>query len=94
VSITITPASFNFFISTNLIEQQFKAMGIFTDGSSEDLTALAIWNSSNPNVAFVSNIQGSQGLVTVSFNIIPGTTEITATFSGITSNSAVVIVNF
>jgi len=34
--------------------QQFSAMGKYSDGSSQDLTSTAIWNSSNPTVASIA----------------------------------------
>lgn len=90
-SIEVTPASATISISTNIITQQFAAMGIFTDGSSQDLTTSVTWNSSNISIANISNAPGSQGLATVSG---VGTTNITATFSGITSNTATLTVTF
>ncbi len=35
--------------------QQFTAVGTFTDGSSQDITSVATWNSAVPSVATISN---------------------------------------
>ncbi|MFH0899537.1 MAG: Ig-like domain-containing protein [Pseudomonadota bacterium] len=42
----------------------FKATGIYSDGSSLDLTTKVIWSSSEPTVASISNAAGSQGVAT------------------------------
>ncbi|MGO9124569.1 MAG: Ig-like domain-containing protein [Terriglobales bacterium] len=57
---------------------QFAATGIFTDGSSANVTSNVTWGSSNSTVATISNTTGSQGLATVTG---AGTTEISATSS-------------
>ena len=41
-----------------------QATGIFSDGSSLDMTNLVTWTSTAPSVAAVSNVAGSIGLVT------------------------------
>ena len=51
LSITITPA--NPFLPTGT-PQQFTATGNYTDATSQDLTSLATWTSSNPSVATIS----------------------------------------
>jgi hypothetical protein len=95
VSITITPSSANIFIHNNIYTQQFTATGTFTDGSSQDLTTSVNWVSMDKTVATISNAPGSEGLATVPLNVSPPvSTTINATVSGITSNSAVLIVNF
>ena len=50
-SITVTPAN-----PSNLpvgVEQQFVAIGTYSDGTSHDITTRAIWSSSNTSVATV-----------------------------------------
>lgn len=44
--------------------EQFKAMGTYTDGSKQDITASVAWDSSDHTVATVSNSSGSEGLAT------------------------------
>lgn len=55
--------------------RQFKATGIFSDSTKQDLTASAAWSSSDGTVASIS----SAGLST---GIKAGTTTITASFGG------------
>jgi hypothetical protein len=61
--------------------QQFKATGIYSDNSTRDITADVTWKSSNSAIATISN----GGLVTA---VTLGSTQITATLSGITSAAA------
>jgi hypothetical protein len=42
--------------------EQFTALGTYSDNSTQDLTTIATWASSNTPVATVSNASGSQGL--------------------------------
>ena len=73
--ITVTPA--NPAIPT-FLNQQFTAMGTFSDGSSLDITATAAWTSSNTSVATIAG----GGLATP---VASGNTNITASYAGITS---------
>src|SRR5690606_25918912 len=52
-----------------------KAIGTFSDDTTQDLTANVTWVSSDPNVATVSNAAGAKGVVTGSN---PGDAEIHA----------------
>ena len=63
--------------------QQFKAMGAYSDKSTADITSKVKWNSSNKAVNTIS----SSGLAT---GVGIGTTNITASMSGISSP----IINF
>jgi len=65
--------------------QPFTAAGLFTDGSTQDLTASVSWGSSTPSVATIN----TSGLAT---GLAPGQTTITAA-SGSVSNSAVLTVS-
>lgn len=58
-SIAITPPVASVPLGT---AQQFRATGIFTDSSTQDLTASVTWASSAPNVLSVSSSAGSAGL--------------------------------
>jgi hypothetical protein len=73
--ITVTPA--NPAIPT-FLNQQFTAMGTFSDGSSLDITATVAWNTSNTSVATIA----AAGLATP---VASGSTNITASYAGITS---------
>jgi uncharacterized protein YjdB len=81
LSIAVTPSSNTITLGTTL---QFKATGTYSDGSTQDLTTVATWSSSNSNVATISNLAGAQGLASA---IEAGTATITAT-SGTVSGIA------
>ncbi len=85
VSVTLSPANPSIPLGTN---QQFKATGTFSDGTTQDLTSSATWASSDVSVATVSNSAGSQGLAT---SVTQGTSTITAT-SGSVSGSTMLSV--
>ncbi len=90
ISLEVTPLSASIVQNTT---QQFTVMGTYTDGTFKDLTKLAQWVSSDKTVATMSVMTGFEGVATASlFNI--GTTNITAVFSGVTSNSAALEVRF
>ncbi|MFO1055093.1 MAG: Ig-like domain-containing protein [Planctomycetota bacterium] len=56
--------------------QQFTATGTYSDNTTQDLTTVVTWTSSNPAVATISNASGSEGLAsTLAANV----TFITAT---------------
>jgi len=63
----------------------FYAIGLYTDGSSQDIDNLVNWSSSNINVATVDS-GGSVTAITI------GTTYIMATLSGVTSPTVSLIV--
>ena len=69
--------------------QQFVATGIYTDNSTQDVTTLVTWSSSQAGVATISNTSGSQGLATP---VAAGTATITAAL-GIVSDSTTLTVN-
>ena len=68
---------------------QFTATGQFSDGSTQNVTAIAFWSSGTDAVASISNAGGSEGLATP---LTTGTSTITATVAGI-SGSTVLTVN-
>ena len=53
----------------------FRANGLFSNGTQQDVTTVVTWSSSAPAVATISNAGGSEGLAT---NASVGTTTITA----------------
>ena len=81
VSIAVNPNSPFVALGTT---QQFTATGTYTDGSTQDLTASATWNSSAANVASISNVQGMQGLAT---SMTVGSSTITATANSISGST-------
>jgi len=78
VSIALNPPSATVAAGTT---QQFTALGSFTDGSTQDVTASGHWSSSNPGAATVSDTPGSQGLAST---LSPGSTTITMSEGGVT----------
>jgi hypothetical protein len=64
--------------------QAFKAVGTFSDGSSQDITSVSQWTSSAPGVA----IMNQSGVAT---SVSQGQTNITAAFNGV-SNTVVLSV--
>ena len=86
VSIQVTPPSPSI---ANGLTQQFMATGLYTDNSTQDLTSVATWVSTNPSVASISSAPGSYGLATAA---AVGSTSVSATYSGVTSPNAVLTV--
>jgi hypothetical protein len=77
-SIAVTPASPTVNVGAN---QQFTAIATYQNNSSQDISTQVTWISSNPTAATISGV----GLAT---GLSAGTSNITATLSGITSNIA------
>lgn len=86
VSITVTPSRQSLNPGAT---RRFSARADFSDGTDRDVTAEAVWSSSNSSVAKISNAAGSKGVLTALF---AGTSLITASFSGILSDESVVTV--
>ena len=85
-SIQITPAAPSIALGN---QQQFAAAGLYSDNSTQDITAQVTWASSATGVATISNADGTEGLAT---GATAGTTNITAALGGVTSNTAVLTV--
>jgi hypothetical protein len=83
-NITIAPTSETMTVNQT---QQFIATLRYSDGNTQNITATATWSSSSPSVA--SFIAGSSTLK-ASGN---GTTQVTASYQGITSTPAPVLSN-
>lgn len=66
------------------LTQQFVAMGVFSDGSTAELTSSVTWASSDPAKVSVSNANGSRGLGSTP---AVGSVSISATLSGITGST-------
>jgi uncharacterized protein YjdB len=64
--------------------QQFTATGTFTDASSQDITGVATWNSSAPNVATISN----SGLASA---LVAGSSTITASLGSVSNSTALTV---
>jgi hypothetical protein len=85
VSIAVAPAAPSILNGTT---QQFTATGTYTNNSTQNLTSVVAWSSSDMTIATVSNIVGSNGLAT---SVANGTTTISAT-SGTASGSTLLTV--
>jgi trimeric autotransporter adhesin len=79
VSIGVTPALPSIAKGT---VQQFIAIGIYTDNSTQDLTASATWTSTNPTIASISNASGSNGVASAA---AVGTTSVVAAAGSVAS---------
>jgi hypothetical protein len=73
VSIAVTPANPTIAKNAN---QQFAAIGTFTDNTTQDLTATVTWTSATQTVATVSTAGATRGRAT---GVAAGTSIITAT---------------
>lgn len=80
-SISVTPSQFSIIVGA---KQQFTATGIFTDGSTMDLTNTATWTSSSPNFGSISKAGLASG-------VAQGTTTITATSGALTGSTTLAI---
>lgn len=76
-SILVTPA--NASIASGVTEQ-FRAVGLYSDNTAQDLTTLVTWSSGTPSVATIS----ASGLAT---SAAAGTSVITATWGLISGNT-------
>jgi hypothetical protein len=94
-SFTVTPATLASISigpvnpSTGLgVKVKLFATAILTDGTTQDVTNQATWQSSDVAIADVSNAMGSKSVVTP---IAPGTATITATYMGLTGSTDVTV---
>jgi 6-phosphogluconolactonase (cycloisomerase 2 family) len=85
VSIGVTPPNPNL---AKGLKTQFTAMGTYTDNTIQNLTAAAVWSSSDPTLASVSNAAGFEGQATA---LNPGSVTITATMGTIQNSSSLTI---
>jgi hypothetical protein len=85
VSVQVTPTNPTIPLGTT---QQFAAIGTFTAGPPQDLTALATWSSSATSVATISNAVGSEGEATA---LIAGTSTITANYNGVSGTTVLTV---
>jgi Bacterial Ig-like domain (group 2) len=81
VSISVTPATASIGVQGT---QQFKAVGTFSDNSTQDLTTSVQWSSSAPNVATIN----SAGLAS---GVAAGTTTILATSAAVGGSSSLAV---
>lgn len=92
VSISVTPTNPSV---ANGLTRQFTATGLYTDQSTQDLTSVVTWGSSDPAVATISNAAHSRGLATAgsvgtatisaALGTVSGTTTLTVTAATLVS---------
>lgn len=83
--IDVTPTSLTVPLGT---VRQFQALGRYTDGSTQNLTAQSTWSSSNTAALDISNAMGSEGLATT---IGVGSAQVSVTFGGFTTVASLTI---
>jgi hypothetical protein len=81
-AIAVTPGSANVNINAT---QQYSAQGIYTDGSTVNLTSKVTWHTSSSAVATITVAGLAKG-------VAAGNTNITATYATLTSNAALLSV--
>ena len=84
-SITITPPDSSI---PNGTQEQLTATGNFSNGTTQDLTNQVSWSSVDNTIAQVSNVSGTQGLVT---GLTVASTTITASLNGIAGSTTLTI---
>jgi uncharacterized protein YjdB len=85
-SIEITPTTATAAIGTT---QQFKATGVFSDGSKQDITTQVTWGPTNGNtVGSVSNTTGSKGLAST---YSAGTLAVTAAMGTVSASASLTV---
>jgi hypothetical protein len=89
VSIVVDPSNQSLPRSTT---ESYVATGVYSDFTTQDLTAAVTWSSSNTVVATVSDVVGSEGMVDT---LTPGTTAIRALdpATGIAGEATLVVNN-
>jgi hypothetical protein len=72
----------------NKTVNQYTAIGNFSGQFTRDITDVVSWQTENTDIASVSNIEGSEGLVTANS---PGETIVEASLDGIFADAAVIV---
>jgi trimeric autotransporter adhesin len=85
VSIAITPAIPTIPLGTT---EQFAASGIFTDGSTQNITGSVQWASSDTTIATIGNAPGAQGLAV---SVADGSSSISATSGSISASTTLTV---
>jgi trimeric autotransporter adhesin len=81
VSISVTPAQSTMAVGTT---KQFTATGSFSDSSTQDISASAVWSSSTPATATINNT----GLVS---SVATGSTTVKASVGGISGSTGLTV---
>jgi hypothetical protein len=90
VSITMAPSNPSAILNSSAQPLQFTATGVYSDGSSQDLTSFVAWSTSNSAVAaFLPNWPVTDPMPVVPAGV--GTANISATFDRISSSTIVTV---
>jgi len=89
-SITITPSNPSISVNPSGTTLQFTATGTYTDGSTQDLTPLVTWSSSDVSKATISNVAGSNGKAAT---VAVGPTTITAILGTVSGTTTMTVTN-
>jgi sugar lactone lactonase YvrE len=84
-SISVTPTNPSIAKGTT---QQFTATGIYSDGTTKDITAYVSWSTSTTTVATINNASGNIGLAS---SLAPGSTAITASAEGVSGSTTLTV---
>ena len=84
-SITVSPTNPSIPRGTSV---SFTATGHYSDGTTQDLTEMATWTSSDPSGAFVWNTAGSHGLAE---GLATGAVTITAALGSVSGATTLII---
>jgi hypothetical protein len=94
-AVTVTPAALQSIavspVSPSVVagvQQQFTAVGTYTNGITQDITGSVNWSSSNQAVATITNSAGTQGQATT---LSQGSTTITATLGSIAGSTVLTV---
>ncbi len=86
VSIEVTPPDPTIPVEAEI---QFTAMGIFSNTTNQDLTAQVTWSSSDPQVATISNEDGTEGFA---LGLMEGITTIAAALDDVSGSTSLTVV--
>jgi predicted small lipoprotein YifL len=85
VSIAVTPDAQTIDMGAT---QQYTATGTYSDNTTQDITTLVTWSSSQLDVATISNVTGTEGRAS---GVFTGATEIKATSGSISGTAALTV---
>lgn len=84
-SITVSPSTASAAVGAT---QQFTAAGLYSDGTTQDLTAVATWTAAPGTSAAIGNAAGTPGLAQ---GIAPGSVAISASFASMTGSASLTV---
>ncbi len=88
LSIQLSPINTTLYVG---VSQQYSATGVYSDGTSQDISALVNWTSSVPATATIDSSSGAQhGVVTAQ---AAGTSQISAQLGAISAQTPLTVVN-